>query len=853
MMQRFFVVFIISLLSFSLYAYDNIKSRDELISAYIYLLSKNTSWPNEESFKTFKITIVDDDLELYHTFKRVSKDLSLKNRNIELFHVDSIDDINYNDTSVIFLSKNFRDSLKDVYHDIDLNFILLISEAAKDSKHIMINLYEDKKYRINIEVNLNNIQVHSLDVNNKILLAGGSKVGIAKLYHSSIDMIKKQEKQFMIYQNLNNKLKKDLQKYKFEIDTLNKKIYDKKMEYEKTISDIAKKELFIEKKDKLLKLKERKIELKEKKILRLKKDLNTLKNKLRVHKDILNKKIKNIEKQKQSIERYSKILDEKILDIEKLDKKIKEQEEMILLNQNMQKKQKHQIEQQQTSIYLMGIIAGLLFFFVLYFYKNKLRYQQLNENLQIAKDEAIYANKAKSTFIAKMSHELRTPLNAILGFSDLLLKNDDLTRSDKKAIKIINSSGVFLLTLINDILDISSIESKKILLEEKSVDLRRILDDVSLIVQNSVEAKNLALEVKYKDYSMECIVIDDKKIKQILLNIITNAIKYSDKGTISVVVSTEDNHLLDIKISDEGVGISEDELKYVFEPFKQVGEASSSTGTGLGLAIVKQFVNIMNGEIFVKSELDKGSVFEIKIPYKECNSDEINMDNLDQTKQIIGISKDSKRLKVLIVEDKENNILLLKNILSILHFELEIAKNGEDAISLFESFKPDLIFMDKRMPKMNGNVATNIIRGLKGGRDVKIIFLTANAFASKMVKEFDVDDFILKPYKPNEIYNVISKHFDVKYIYKSLKTKDIELSHEFSKSKFQESLKKLDKELLDELFDKALLLNQEDMFTILKKIKTKDENLYNTLEKLVSDINFIDIVSAIKDIRKFKK
>jgi signal transduction histidine kinase/CheY-like chemotaxis protein len=843
-MRKIYILFLLLFIGNTfLYSFENAKNKDELISAYIYLLSKNISWSDEKDIKYFKITILKDDDSLYQQFIKMSKNMHLKNKEIKVSSVYSIDEIDYKNTQVVFVGKNFNDELKTVYKKIGSNSILIISENSDSLKDTMINLYEDKKYRINIEINLNNIQTHGLDVNNKILLSGASKVGVGKLYHSSIEAIKKQEEKFQHYHQLNEKLKNDLKNYKSEIDILNQNIAKKVQKYNETILDISNKEAIILKKERLLKNKETKIKAKEA-------EVKQLQNELLKHKKILNQKIENIKKQKLKLKKYSDILDDKLLEIKKLDFHIKHQEEAILLNKNIREKQKVEIEQQKTSLYLMGIIAILLFLFVVYFYKNKLKYQKINEKLQVAKNEAIFANRSKSIFISKMSHELRTPLNAILGFSDLLLKNNHFKNDDKKALRVIYNSGSFLLTLINDILNISSIESNKIILQENPVDMKNLLNDVISLVQNSIEAKGLKLELIYNNNDINCIKIDDKLVKQILLNLITNSVKYSKNGTITIDIDITTQEVL-IEVSDEGLGIDKDELNHIFEPFKQVGEASSATGSGLGLAIVKQFIEKMKGEISVKSELNKGTSFKIKLPHAKCVDNDISkIKSSRSTKHVLGVVKNTKPIKILIVEDKENNILLLKNILTILNFEIKVVNNGEEAIEEFKLFKPDLIFMDKRMPKMDGNIATKIIRSIENGDKVKIVMLSANAFAKNSIDENIIDEFILKPYKAEDIYDVIAKYFDVEYIYEDIDSKLQNRSNTFSHQNFKNYLHQLDDVLLDELFNSAVLLNQDDMSIVMQKIKAQNLELYQILQELIDDINFMEILNTISEIKE---
>ena len=837
---KFFIVLLI--LVSSLQASSEIKSRDEVVSAYIYLLSKNTTWPNEDDKKDFHITIVERGDNLYTTFQEITHDIKLKNKKIILTHLTSIDEIDNLQTNVIFLDNDFRDDAKEVKTKIGNKPILFITENTSDIKDSMIDLYENIKYKINIKINLDFIERNQLEVNEKIILSGGSIVSINKLYHSSIETIKNQEKKFRRYQALNKKLKAQLDSYEQRISYLQKEIQDKKDEYKETVK-------LIQEKERIISTEEIKILQKEQKLLKMKKNFRNLQKQMRKQKSILDKKIQKIEEQTKNIQKQIEEIEQRKAQISKLDRKIKRQEEAIKTNIKIRNQQAHKIEKQKTSIYLAIAISILLLVFAIYFYKNERRYEKLNEKLIVAKDAAVYANKSKSIFLANMSHELRTPLNAILGFSELLIEDDEISKEHKKTIKIINSSGSFLLSLINDILDISSIEARKIAVAENTINVKLILDEITSLMTNRAEVKSLKLLNEINPDIKECIKLDDKKLRQILLNFITNAIKYSDSGTITTHIDMDEAFLY-IKVSDEGIGISEENKKYIFEPFRQVGEASSSTGTGLGLTITKQFVKVMGGDIWVESELNKGSVFGVKLPYKKCLPNE-NVQIIDSTisKQVIGLSKHSKKLKVLVAEDKKNNILLLESILSVLNFERKFVTDGQKAIEAFMEFEPDIIFMDKRMPNMDGITATKEIRKLPKSKDTIIIIVTANTFATENLKEYGFNDAIIKPYKPKIIYNMMKRYFNLKYIYKEHDLKDNNTDIEISNIKLKEKLEQLENELLEKLFKSAILLNQEDMKEIMQIIANKDEELYNMLNELVENINFTKIIDTINEIK----
>jgi CheY-like chemotaxis protein/anti-sigma regulatory factor (Ser/Thr protein kinase) len=376
------------------------------------------------------------------------------------------------------------------------------------------------------------------------------------------------------------------------------------------------------------------------------------------------------------------------------------------------------------------------------------------------KELADAANKSKSEFLANMSHEIRTPLNGIIGFTDLLM-NTNLGIIQEKYMTTINQSAHSLLDIINDILDFSKIEAGKLeLYIEKSYITELLKQVIDLILYESSQ-KNLNLELIIADNIPTYFWVDSVRLKQVLINLLANAVKFTEKGTIKLQVSllqdiNESKKLIRFAVIDTGMGILEVNQKKIFKAFSQ--EDSSTTrkfgGTGLGLTISNQLVGLMNSQLQLESTIGVGSTFYFDLELKTSNkaSEKIVQAEIDLDQEKIDIVKTiniDRDIKVLIVEDNLVNMLLLKTIVKNLSVKTNIfeAVNGEQAVAQFEAITPDIIFMDIQMPLMNGYEATEIIRKMKSGREIPIIAITAGTEKEEKDNciKAGMSDYIPKP------------------------------------------------------------------------------------------------------------
>ena len=392
---------------------------------------------------------------------------------------------------------------------------------------------------------------------------------------------------------------------------------------------------------------------------------------------------------------------------------------------------------------------------------------QRTEELERAMRRAEAANEAKSVFLANMSHELRTPLNAILGFSRLMLRSA-ATAPEQEALGIINRSGEHLLQLINDVLDMSKIEARRTEVVEEAFELRALPRDIVAMLGDRATAAGLHLSVDLADDLPSHVRCDHLKLRQILINLVGNAIKFTHEGGVVLRMERLDagtaSTRLAFLVEDSGAGIAEEDLERVFEPFEQVAALGANKGTGLGLAIARQFATLMGGTLTAHSRVGVGSTFRLELPVAIVAEAELPQP-LEQMRPVRGLAPGQPQFRILVVEDNPDSRMLLVRELGSLGLDVREAANGAEAVAAFEDWRPHLIWMDWRMPVMNGIGATRCIRALPGGADVRIVGLTASAFEERG-EEFRAagcDDYLRKPYRIGEVLATMARLLGLRY------------------------------------------------------------------------------------------
>ncbi len=393
---------------------------------------------------------------------------------------------------------------------------------------------------------------------------------------------------------------------------------------------------------------------------------------------------------------------------------------------------------------------------------------QLNESITRANQlaqESLQANKAKSEFLANMSHEIRTPMNAIIGFSDLLSEYD-LSETQHEYIQTIRNAGENLLAIINDILDFSKIEAGRLDTETIECNLNETLESIESFLTSSADKKDLKFKVIMQDNLPEIIYTDPVRLRQCLINLISNALKFTSKGHVYVRVSTDETseNIIRFDVEDTGIGIDQEKLEIIFASFSQADGSTTRQfgGTGLGLAITKKLTALIGGSISVKSKLGKGSVFSISLPIvpdkKIITKKEDRIVNIENTPNKPESKQTTLTGQVLVAEDNASNQMLIKILLEKLGLTVTIVGDGEQAVQAAMSQPFDVILMDIQMPKMNGYEATQALRQQK--IDLPIIALTANAMKGDSEKclEAGCNGYMPKPVNKDLLYSTLAEH-----------------------------------------------------------------------------------------------
>ncbi|MCP3850572.1 MAG: response regulator [Gammaproteobacteria bacterium] len=469
-------------------------------------------------------------------------------------------------------------------------------------------------------------------------------------------------------------------------------------------------------------------------------------------------------------------------------------------------------------------------------------------DLAVARDQALDANKAKSLFLANMSHEIRTPLNSILGYSQLLHRESSFTEKQLKSLKIIEESGNHLLGLLNDILDISKIEAGKMVLNNISFDLTELLKGLSQVFQERCSEKQLDWCEQINFSEQHLVFSDPQKIRQILINLIGNAIKFTDTGRISLHVEMGEENTYLFEVSDTGPGIPEDEMGNIFTAFHQEKTGLLKGGTGLGLAITKKQLQLLDSELGVSSEVGKGCTFSFSLTLESAQDGfEIRQEG---STNVIRLAT-AGSIKTMVVDDIDLSRNLLVDMLGEINASVLSATNGLDAIKQLEQCTPenlpDIIFMDIHMPIMDGIQAVKEVKE-KYKQDIICIAVTASAmdYSDEKYKKSGFDDYISKPYRFEAVFECMENHLEVNFERGSIsQTQDSELvAIDLEQCHVPH---KLYEELLRASQDYALTQLKKAL-SELKQYGTEEAKLAQRLSQLMEQYNMQEMVELLQQL-----
>ncbi|MGQ4646898.1 response regulator [Lyngbya aestuarii] len=483
-----------------------------------------------------------------------------------------------------------------------------------------------------------------------------------------------------------------------------------------------------------------------------------------------------------------------------------------------------------------------------------------------AKKAADAANTAKSEFLANMSHELRTPLNAILGFTQVITRDSKLSREQKQNLEIITHSSEYLLELINDILQMSKIEAGRSTVKNSDFDLYRLLENLQEMLQLKALSKGLQLIFECDANLPQYMHADEGKLREILTNILSNGIKFTQEGSVILRVKVEPKkpkdvsiantpypitHRLYFEVEDTGPGIACEEIHKLFTAFGQTQTGQNSQqGTGLGLAISKKFVQLMEGDIRVSSVLGQGTKFTFNIPITIAETTKSQIKK--ESRQVIELAPDQPEYRILAVDDSPDNRLLLTKLLTSVGFCVASAENGQQAVELWSNYSPHLIFMDMRMPVMDGYEATRRIKAHPQGQATVIIALTASAFEENRstVLSAGCDDFLRKPFRQEELWEKIAQHLGVRYLYENLVVEDKNYLSDAGSIEVAQSLNAhlsgMPREWVKEVNEAALKCLDHKILRLCEQIPEVHAPLANALRNWANNFLFDQVIELIR-------
>lgn len=867
--------------------YATTASRDELVSIIIYRLAEYVRWANSSKIQQYHIHLIDDDPAIASQLTSISLIRKLHGKPFVVSRSASPEIPG--DVNLLYLSKNKAADYPGIRQKLSDRNVLIVSDSVSDDRNILLNITDLADGKIGFKINKANIINQNLGVDPDIILLGGTEIDVALLYRKgqldlnrmqsqlsqfqkeieeiskekqlSIASLKEKQAEFKSQSDILVKARQDLKNLQSTIDDQQRRQDELSADLEKTTSELFGQETRLQAQAQTIAGQQLTISKQESRQDQLIKQSLAQEKNIKEQSASLDQRRIRLDQQQREIEVRSAILDQQKTQIAQQSSVIDEHKITISDQDKVLSERGEVIASQKIYLLLLSVAVLMAFLLVAIIYRSNRHNKRLtvklteqrdllartSRELRAAKDQADSANLAKSTFLANMSHELRTPLNAVLGFSDFMARDNGLSQEQRKNIGIINRSGKHLLAMINDVLDLAKIESGVVELEPEIFNLESALKEIYEVIEFRALDKGLKMTLDIDPRLPPYIKLDSIKLRQILINLLSNALKFTRRGGIRLTVKQKmvsSDQRISFEVQDTGIGIVEDELENIFDPFVQAAKNSNQAyGTGLGLAISRQFVQLMGGDIEVTSTFGKGSIFHFDLPLTAAEVTRAVV--LPFPRRVVGLEQTDPEWRILVVEDHRASRLLLRGLLQSVGFQVKEAVNGAESLDMFEQYQPHLVCMDIRMPVMDGFEATKRIRQLPGGDKVKIIAVTADVLKGQRERVIvaGCDEILFKPYRVNELYDVIGRYLNVHYTYEC---EGAGKNRPVAKLEIPDFIGIPD-HLLESLVHSARRLDHAHFQALLSELKGKHDLVCRGLSELADNFRYDDIIDLLTD------
>lgn len=847
-------------------------TEDTIKTALIYKLFDYVEWPNENGISTFRIGVMGIEDDLYAEVVNTASYYKTRGRSFEVAKFSSHKDIKH-PIHLLYIGASKKNEVVKVANFLRRKGVLLVTDGSEDKKDFMINFQRKgpKEGALSFQINRSNIIFERLKLDRKIVMLGGTELDVAELFRESEYTLQKIKEELLAKVSLLSKLSNDIDNQKSALNHNVKLLSEQssiveaqKQKLEAQQNSLQEKEEMIVEKEKKLssimhELDSTSVELSTKndQLKKYQGDLEAIRQRFDASEKRLNNSEEDYRKSQEQLQSNLAILSQSEAKIRVLTQNIADSQEVLDQRRAEIEKKVAIIDSQRTLIATISIIAVSIFsltaaLLVLNTARKKALEQrddanrelkQLYEELERAKEKADSASHEKSRFLTEMSHEIRTPLNVILGYSELMQYSEELSDEIIQKLAVINRSGEHLFKLINDILEMSKIESGSVSVVCEHFRLQSLLSDLDSMFGARCKMEGLQFHLECSHEEPVYLFADQGKIRQILINLIGNAIKFTKEGGIGVrvkVCSMNDNKLnLLAEVEDSGVGIAEGEQSKIFGAFKQTDSGlQSGKGTGLGLMISREYARKMGGDITFSSVEGQGTLFRLELP---CElGDETAARSEDSGLRPIGLAPHQPRFKILLVDDNDSNRDILKRILDPIGFILKEACNGVEAIIACDEWKPDLVLMDLRMSIMGGRDAIREIRTRYDKDILPIIVVTASAFESERREVIDIgaNDYIRKPFKSIEILSKVSEWLKLEYIYEEKTTTSNLNASDINETDLLAAINRLPEALKNELRDAIDIGHAAQISKQIEEIAILEKDLAQVMRNLAREFRY---------------